>query len=233
MYYKLSNIADRRSLESTFKIAFRYPRLYSPSCIINGLNEELITVLTQEDPHTAYPSIWGILPEAYGDDWQYFQEVSNTLNMQINEISSKKWCLTALQERRCLIIVTGFFTSYIYKGEIYPYYVHLPENKPFFIAGIYNKLEDGFITCTILVGPANEKIQEIQHLTDLMPVFVSQEQAYEWLSPSDPKDDIKQFLTNSSSSQLEAHPIAKEFFKNNIGYDTLLEPVFYQNIPKG
>lgn len=233
MYYKLSNIADRITLESSFGIKFRFPRLYTPSHVINGLQEELITVITQENPEIAHPSIWGILPEAYEDDWQYFQEVSNTLNMHIDEITSKEWCLKALLERRCLIMVTGFFTSYIYKGEIYPYYVHLPDNEPFYVAGIYNRLEDGFITSSLLVGPANQNIREIQHLTDVMPFYIPQNMADQWLTFEGSQKEIKEFMSFVETPHLEAHPIAKEFFKNNIAYETMLEPVFYDHLPRG
>ncbi|WP_340201845.1 SOS response-associated peptidase [Ascidiimonas sp. W6] len=232
MYYKLSNIAERTQLESNFEVKFRFPRLYTKSYVINGMNEELLTVITQNTPYVAKPAIWGILPEKYEDDWRFFQEITNTLNVNVNDISSQKWWYEALLRRRCLIMVTGFFTNYIQNGVIYPYYVYLPQNEPFLLAGIYNKLEDGFITCSLLTSPANNQIKKIQHLSDSMPVYIPKNLSKEWLSPSKTDMNIKKWIDYLPPLTFKAHPIAKEFFKNNISYDSMLEPVFYDHIPK-
>ncbi len=231
MYYKLSNTADRERMEDLFGVRFKYPNLYYPEVVINGLNESNLPIITSEEPDKITLAIWGILPEHYQDDWDQFQSLSNTLNIDERNTQPELWQTDALKERRCLILVTGFFTTYLRDGIVYPYYVSLKSGNPFFLAGIYNILDDGFITCSLLLGKANDYIKKFQNVVDSMPLVVKRSQSEFWLDRNVSLPEIKHFLTRNSKTNLHAHPIAKEFFNQNISYDSMLQPYEYDNIP--
>ena len=231
MYYKLSNTADRKRLESSFNAILKHPNLYQPEVVINGFNETNLPIITNVEPKTISLGIWGILPELYKDDWGKFQSLTNTLNIDQRNIHGELWYKEALEKRRCLILVTGFFTTFLKDGVTYPYYIGLKSGAPFSIAGIYNVLEDGFITCSILVGESNSYVKKFQNLVDCMPLIVKENQNDFWLDETISLEEIQYFLSKPSSHQLHANPIAKEIFNQNISYDSMLERYEYDDVP--
>ena len=54
-----------------------------------------------------------------------------------------------------------------------------------------------------------------------------------WLSADLNENDIQNLLNSTPNFKLIAHPISKEFFKNNISYASMLGPVYYEAAPKG
>ncbi|MEO6347564.1 MAG: SOS response-associated peptidase family protein [Aquaticitalea sp.] len=139
MFYKLSNTAQRKEIELEFNVAFEFPNLYKPSPVINGLQESLLPIITLEHPDQVQYAIWGLLPKSLEENWEIFQHLTNTLNINIEHLDANDPLYSeALDHRRCMVITTGFFTSALYKGKMYPYHVYLPKHRPFCIAGVYN-----------------------------------------------------------------------------------------------
>lgn len=227
MYFKISNTASKDLLEQWSGASFKYPLLYKPRIIINGLNEVSIPIITMEEKDMITLAIWGMLPEKYKDEWNIFQNSTNTLNLHEQFMESGLWYSEPLSTRRSVIPATGFFTSYLRNGEMYPYYVTLNSGKPFYLASIYNRLEDGFNTCSILVGKANKFIQKFQNVVDCMPLTVSEYDKSEWLDTGTSIERIKQLLKTPTDEVFQAHPIAKELFNNDISYDSMLLPFEY------
>ncbi len=231
MYKKISNISERELIEKELGIKYKFPRLYTPSPVIDGTQETTLSVITMNQPdHISY-AIWGILPNNYEGEWSDFQKVMNTLNISKESIHSNGIFEEPYRERRCLIIVTGFFIYHLYKGSLYPYHVYLDAKKPFYLAGIYNTLDDGFITCSMLMTEATGIVSKIQNLNATMPILIPEKLNNLWLDPNADQGEIDYILNSHNALELSAHPIAKEFFKNDISYESMLEPVYYEGIP--
>ena len=231
MYNKISNTAERKMIESEFGIKFKFPKLYQKNFIINGANEATVSIITIEEPHHINYGIWGILPTNYKEDWLDFQNVIDTLSVAKDRIHSDELFDQPFQLRRCLIIVTGFFIHHLNKGVVYPYYVHHATSKPFALAGIYNVTDDGFLTCSIVLTDVSGKLASIENIDSKIPVVLSKKYRDMWLEKNCSKEDLYSITEDVDQIPLEAHPIAKEFFKNNIVYDSFLEPVQYKNLP--
>ncbi|WP_378175523.1 SOS response-associated peptidase [Aquimarina sp. SS2-1] len=231
MYKKISNIAERELIEQEVGVRYRFPKLHTPTPVIDGSEESTISIITSENPDCISYGIWGILPDNYKEEWSDFQKVFNTLHITKDRLNSNGIFQEPYQKRRCVIIVTGFFIYHLYNGSLYPYYVHQSNKKPFYLAGIYNVLDDGFITCSIIMTKATGVIETIQNLDNTMPVIVHKTFLKTWLNPSTTKEDLDYILGSSKLSNLKAYPIAKEFFKNDISYDSMLSPVYYNGIP--
>ncbi len=231
MYYKLSNTAKREHIEQQFNVAFKYPNLYKPEIVLNGLSETSIPIITMQEPEEVTLAIWGLLPEYFEEDWEVFQDVSNTLNISERDLGSDSWCHSAFEHRRCVILVTGFFTTYLRNGIIFPYHIGFPDNRSFLLAGVYNKLSDGFLTSSFLTGPTNDYIRKFQNLAHTMPVIIPERHREFWLDSTVPAETMKNMIHNLPSSPLQANPIDKDFFKNNITYDSMLNPMDYKDIP--
>ena len=212
-------------------MSFKHPKLYKPGVIINGLNETNVTIITSEQPDLISLGIWGILPEGYSDEWSTFQNVTNTLQIDISAMESDLWYRNSFTERRCVFVVSGFFTSYLQNGVVYPYHMGLKSGAPFLLAGIYNTLDDGFITCALVVKKANDFIKKFQNVGEIMPIPIPDNLVDVYLDNHIQPNEIRAFLKENHKNELHATPIEKEFFNQNISYDSMLEPYDYRNLP--
>lgn len=231
MYHKLSNTASGLNLEAEFNTPLKYPHLYRKEILINGEEEATIPIITMGDSGYMVPAIWGILPENFKDDWSDFQSVYNSLYLSLEELEHLSWCSDALKKRRCLIPITGFFISYLINGEIYPYYFHKNSDTPFCLTGIYNTMQDGFITCSIITTTTDHELKKPKNLGRTIPIILPKELHKEWLRGDLTEDKIKGILKSTSDFKLTAHPISKEFFKNNISYSSMLSRANYEMAP--
>ncbi len=223
-------------LENHFAVPFKYPNIYKPAAVINGFNEETLSIITSEEPTVISFGIWGILPQQFQEDWQYFQSFTNTLHINDGMLHSEVWYKNALEHRRCLILVTGFFTAYLRKGIVYPYYVGRPSGAPFCMAGIYNYTEDGFITCSFLTVKKDRFMNKVHNISQEMPLILSGYLQRTWLSVNTELQEISKIIHHPNYINLQANPLRADFYKNpNALYDLdsfkLMEREYYKKIP--
>ncbi|RKN78718.1 SOS response-associated peptidase family protein [Ulvibacterium marinum] len=225
MYYKLSNTAAREEIEKTYEMPFQYPNLYKAEAVVFGLNEVTLPLITIENTEEISLAIWGMLPTGFKEDWPIFQNVTNTLNLLQDCVKDNSWQSEAFYYRRCLVIVNGFFTSFFKNGKVQPYYVSLMTKKPFLLAGLYNQTEDGFLTCSLLLGKAKGIVKKHQNLSNQMPLIIKKNLINSWLDRDADLDELNYVLNNTPLDGLEVHPIAADLFNRDISYDTILNPV--------
>lgn len=233
MYYKLSNTASLDTLEKLLERPFKYPHIYEKQIMINGFEEATIPIVSMQEKDAITPAIWGILPEGYQEDWSVFQNICNTLNTTLESMDTHLWYAKSLLTKRCLIPVTGFFTSYLADGVVYPFHFSQTSGLPFCLAGIYTVLDDGFVTVAVITCEADDIIRRVHNVGQTMPMLLSKELHSDWLNNELGMNDIKTILSTPHNYDIKSHPIAREFYKNNISYDSMLDPVFYENIPNG
>lgn len=230
MFPKISITTTIPRIESFLEAQFEYPHLFDPRPLIDGRNEENLFILTQHHSQIK-PAIWGLLPENYEGDWDRFQHSINTLNIAPESIEHNLMYRHSIAHRRCIIISTGFFTSYLKSGQIYPYLVYSPNNQLVCYAGTFNELADGFLSCAILLSPKSSFISKIHNVDNYMPKILDAPMRKKWLDPNLNAYEIYSIVTDNSSPRLKAHPIAMELFHHNISYDSMLEPKYYEGIP--
>ncbi|MFS4446494.1 SOS response-associated peptidase [Maribacter sp. 2307UL18-2] len=233
MYYKLSNTASKETLEKSLGRPFKYPQLYNENILINGFEEATIPVVSMNEKDVITPAIWGILPQNYQEDWSIFQNICNTLNTPLESMSTNLWYAKSLINKRCLIPVTGFFTSYLSNGVIHPFYFTRDLGLPFCLAGIYTVLDDGFLSCSIITCNADDIIRRVHNVGQTMPMILDEELHSAWLQEGVEMNEIKEILHTPHNYQIKSYPIARDFYKNNISYQSMLEPVFYDSVPTG
>lgn len=200
MFYKISNIANREAIEKKFHVQFEFPNLYKPQGVIDGLNESTISVITIANPQKAVYAIWGLLPENFEDNWSVFQDVVNTLNVKFETLQLGNGLYSNLiNDRRCIIIATGFFTTWLTNGTIERCHVHLPNYEPFAIAGVYNELSDGFITCSLVVTKISESFKDIPNISNLKPLVLNEDELERWFDTSSSMDQLKTLCDDHNS----------------------------------
>lgn len=224
MYFKISNTAEMKEIEREVNALFKYPNFYTPQVVISGLDEVSIPIVTMENSNVISLAIWGLLPKSYNDDWELFQKLTNTLNINSDTLESELWYRDALSNGRCIIPVTGFFTSVLRNGEIYPYFISPKKERLLYLAGVYTVLEDGFITCSVLTGPLEDEMVNYQNLVDFMPIIIDHNDKSDWLSNNIELSQVKNMMKPPHTTKLDIKPIARDLFNQDISYDSMLMP---------
>ncbi len=224
MFYRLSNTAQRKEIEEEFNVRFEFPKLYKPSIVINGLKESTLPIITIESQKKVNYAIWGLLPQSLEENWEVFQSLTNTLNINVESLGFKNNLYSdALDNRRCLIITTGFFTSALHEGKMYPHHVYLKDHKPFGIAGVYNQLDDGFLTCSILIKKTSGELGEIPNLLAYKPVIFDKKDRVHWLNNKFNFDNLTDLIASHQTLQYYSHPVSKEFYENDHVYEKIIK----------
>lgn len=183
MIYKLSNVAEKNTVEEAVNIQFRFPNMYKPKMVYDGFNEIVIPIITIENRKYIQQAIWGILPENYDGEWNDFQKIVNTQFISLKKLKKHLIFKESLLKRRCLVIVTGFVTAYLKEGGLKRYLIQQKNRMPFYLAGIYNVTDDGFSTCSIITTKKSHFLSEYQNITSLMPIKIDDNKQEKWLNP--------------------------------------------------
>ena len=217
MFYKLRNTASLKQIEQKFEKQFTYPKLYRPVKVINGFKEASLSIITMEKPKVIDFSIWGLLPTDFEENWAVFQNISNTLNIDIENINEKDPFLSeALNKRRCLIVVTGFYTTYISKGKIKSFHVFRKNNAPFCLAGIYNELADGFKTCSVFISTSNNANSKwIPSFSEKQPLVLQEKYFDYWLAEDNTFSDLKSITKDLDAYDFESEVIDQKILDTN------------------
>lgn len=231
MFYNLSITAQRSIIEKNLGIKFKYPELYRPRTLVNGLEENTVPIVCMNQTGLINFAIWGLLPEGSLEDWSLYQNQYNTLNILPEVLEDLEWCSQAIVNRRCLIIATGFFTSYWYNGLLYPFYVYHYTRQPLYLAGVYSQLDDGFLTCALLLVRCNAFLKTIQNTSHSMPLMIMGKNLQEWLDPSSRSEGIINRFRSYEQPHLSAHTISRDFYYQHFDQDALLTPVEYHELP--
>lgn len=207
MFYKISNIASKESIENKFRVTFEFPKIYKPQTLIDGLKESTISVITLADPNKVTYAIWGLLPENFEDNWSVFQDVVNTLNVKFDSLQSGNGLYNnLLKSRRCVIIATGFFTTLLTNGTVQRCHVHLPDYEPFAIAGVFNELSDGFITCSLVITQVSDSFKDIPNISDFKPLVLNEKELKQWFNTTTSLDQIRKLCGEHSSMNFDYEP---------------------------
>lgn len=208
MNYRLSNTASRTSMELAFRLPLKYPNIYKPRRIINGRKEQSVPIITMDDSNCISEGIWGILPQDFQGDWKKFQKLKTTLHTNKEDIKKNILYKEALKERRCLILVTGFYVHHLVDNEVQTFLVEKKPLTPFSLAGIYNVLEDGFVTCTVINTEVNDILSSERNLYNQMPLEIPSLFKNMWLSPKTSISDIESIVDKPYKTKFKIQKIA-------------------------
>lgn len=198
MNYKLSIDASRDIIEHTFKLSFRFPNAFRTYKTVDGTKETTLPIITSEKREDILLGIWGLLPNKYENDWKTFQKALNTLLVNVIDLEDNPLFKDSYYKRRCLILVTGVYVTYLKDGELHTVLIEDEQRKPFSLAGVYNITNDGFITCAIINTKNKENL--ISHLPFPIktPLIIKEKQRAKWLDSTLKMDNINA-ITNQKN----------------------------------
>ena len=194
---------------------------------------EVWTIFEDGDARRLDLARWGLVPM-----WAKDLSVGNRMiNARAETVAEKNAFKRAFRRQRCIVPADGFYewTSRPGQKQRQPWFIHRPDGEPFAFAGLWEtwrgpeRDEDPIRTCTILTGPANEKMTEIH---DRMPVMLPPDSWSTWLDPTvDDPDLLGQFLVPAPPQLITFHPVSTEVNNARNHGAHLTEPVELDDAP--
>lgn len=207
------------------KRKFVYPEVYEPYYHINGFGDKLLHIIPQDDAKRIWPADWKLIPDFHKGaptDFKY-----NTLNARSEDIFTSNTYKNSAVSGRCLILADGFFEPHTYvkpgtkTEKKQPYYITLPEQKLFYFAGLFNKLDEELYTVTILTLDANDTMAKIHNTKKRMPLILDEQFTENWIDPTLNEKQIKNLINVSFTNEdLNYHPVSNDIYKRGVDTNT-------------
>jgi putative SOS response-associated peptidase YedK len=133
------------------------------------------------------PARWGLVPL-----WARDLKIGSTMiNARSETLFQKPAFRESLRNRRCLVVVDGFYEWQQQGGRRVPQLIAFEDGRPFTLAGLWArwKGEPGEVeTFTIVTTSANDALRAVH---DRMPVLVDERDREEWLDPDNATVDLE------------------------------------------
>jgi len=108
--------------------------------------------------------------------------------------------------QRCLFPVSGFYEWQATDGGKQPWYIRLPEQDTFALAGLWERNGD-MESATIVTLPANELLARIHNTSKRMPLILDPESFDAWLGEN--SEAAQSVITPYPAAQMEAWPVSR------------------------
>jgi len=130
------------------------------------------------------------------------------INVRVETVGRAPAYRDAFRERRCLVIVDGFFEWQRRDQTSQPFAIRRADNEPFALAGIWVPCVTGdgevIDCCAIITGAATGVITALH---DRMPLIVPPSAYERWLAPETPASELSALMT-SDASALDTYPVS-------------------------
>jgi len=192
---------SEKFIEENFKIAVD-AGIYKPH--YNCAPSQNLAVISNENPEKLSFYRWGLIPS-------WAKEISigsKLINAKAETILEKPSFKKSFKSRRCLVLADSFYEWKQDKDKM-PFRIHLENERPFAMAGIWDKWKDSegreINSFSIITTEANELMKNIHHR---MPVILPHSEQKNWLVNSD-TDYLFSLLRPYNSEEMEAYPISR------------------------
>jgi putative SOS response-associated peptidase YedK len=153
---------------------------------------------------------WGLIPS-----WSKDPSIgSRMINARGETVAEKPAFRAALKRRRCLVPADGFYEWKKQGSKKQPYYIHLREEGPFALAGLWeiwagadgSELE----SCTVITTEPNALMTELHNR---MPVILAPEDYDQWLGTSKDADAreidaLRHLIRPFDADMMVAYPVS-------------------------
>ena len=243
MCFHTSTTNKVKRLEKHFDVKLSDPNLEpyfdKPTYHHNGFSHPNMLVIPQEKNEFLAPAVWGIVPSNKTADEikPYFKEsvrYGGGLNARSEKVFDHFVYRNSIQERRCIIPVSGFFEPHDHKKKKYPFYFKSSDDLPIALAGLYTVIET-YITFTILTKNASPIFEKVHNLKKRQPVILTLEDSKNWLDDTLEINQIIELLNiDYPESKLETYPVSKDLFSPKVdsNVDSIIEKYDYSELPQ-
>ncbi len=149
---------------------------------------------------------WGLVPA-----WAKDTSIGNRMiNARAETVATKPSFRSAFKRRRCLVPADGYFEWQKTAAGKQPYYIHLADETPFAMAGLWESWhadqDDAVETFTIITTDASHSTRDIH---DRMPVILDADAYPLWLDPEfADREALQSLLGSFESDALQLDPVS-------------------------
>ena len=170
---------------------------------------------------------WGLVPSWSKD----LSGASRLINARAGTVAQKPSFRAAFKKRRCLILSDGFYEWKGEKGNKQPYFLNLPDKKPFAFAGLWEAWKPGdageeqppYYSCAIITREASTSVRDIHHR---MPVILHPRAYDPWLDPKNQQSkDLQNILDRQHIRQLSHYPVSRMVNRVQNNSSELIRPL--------
>ena len=236
-------MVEPADLEARFDSRFEAPETVALPRYNMAPGQQL-PVITGDDPGTIRQLEWGLVPSWADDD------SGGLINARAETIDEKPSFRDAYAQRRCLVLADGFYEWVETDGRKQPYRVAFEDDRPFAMAGLYERWEPpepettqtglgafgggtgdtaegetveetGPVeTFTIVTTEPNECVADLHHR---MAVILAPDEEAIWLR-GDP-DEAAALLDPYPDDEMTVHPVSTRVNAPAVDAPDLIEPI--------
>ncbi|WP_296622003.1 SOS response-associated peptidase [Marivirga sp.] len=186
---------------------------------ITGFEHPKLPVITNENPDEFNLFQWGLIPSWSKDEQQAHELYNKTINARAETMFEKPAFRKAAKDKRCIIMVDGFFEHHHKQKQLIPYYISLKDNSPISLAGIWEEWENPenghkISSVSVVTTTANPLMTEIHNNPKLkearMPLILPEELESEWLLSINDKvseEQVKALIKPFDEELMQAWPV--------------------------
>lgn len=216
----------------------------SPRFHANGFDHPDVPVITNEHPQEFSFFSLGLIPAWSKNPNEAVKLAKQTINARSETIFEKAAFKEPARNKRCLIILDGFYEHHHRHGITFPYHVRMKNEMPFSVAGLWDEWVDrdsGLVkrTISIVTTRANDLLGKIHNHPKLedgprMPVILPRNKEKEWLMPVKSKTDreyIQSLCVPYDPEEMEAYTVTRLKGKAAAGNTPkAIEKIHYQEL---
>ena len=216
----------------------------APRYHATALDHPNVAVITNEHPEDISLHSWGLIPSWAKNPNEAVKLSNQTFNAPGETIFDKPAFKEPARNKRCLILLDGFYVHHYIDKLAFPYHIQLRSELPFSVAGLWDEWVDrdsGQIkrTVSMVTTTANELLAKISNdpkseSGPRMPVILSRDAERGWLIPMEKKAD-REFLLSLCkpfpAEELQAYTVARLKGKQAVGNTRqAIEKIDYQEL---
>jgi putative SOS response-associated peptidase YedK len=149
------------------------------------------------------------------------REGTRFINARAETVAKQPAFRDAFRQRRCLVVVSGFYEWQVRGKKKQPFFVHREDGKPFALAGLWAtwRSRDGQVvdSCSVITRVPSAMLAEVH---DRMPVVLAPSDYDRWIDPA--TADAASFLAGHAE-QLVMHPVSTQVNKAGTEGPRLIE----------
>lgn len=210
-----------------------------PTYHASGFSHPAVPVILNTTKRIEYLN-WGLIPHWIKKPVDAVKISNQTINARIETLFEKKAFAESARERRCLIIVDGFFEHYHFNKQTFPFLIKLKNDEPITLAGIWDEWRDnvsGMIrkTYSVVTTKANQTLSKIHNNPNAesgprMPVILNKNSEHIWLNDNHEKN-LLEIAQPCADDILTTYTVRRLIGKNSLGnVPAVMEPFVYAEL---
>ena len=225
MCYNVSTKKVSKETEKQFKAKIDPSMTVPAHYYVSGFTQPLVPVISALKPELITAFNWGLIPDFCKTDLDAKDMQAKTLNAKSETVFTLPSFKNSIREKRCLVIVDGFYEWRTIGKQKYPYFIQYKDHEVFAMGGIFNdwvnrQTGEQTHTFSIITTPANALMSKIHNDKMRMPFILPKGTERDWLNPNLKDNEIVDLMKPLAEGELEAYTISKLITNRNKNPDS-------------